>query len=176
MPMSERQAQEIRLFRRLVISGKDLDHARRYAQLILTRKLHDSSEEDDKTIHRGLNLALVVSYWRPFTKNQGSAETLPGLPRKFLKAYSPDERKLHAEIGRLRNRGFAHSDGDAHGVRVQVRSFRGLKSAWSTSWNAHVPLPAEQTARLLGMIETLLGQMASEQMRIQALLPTESFL
>jgi hypothetical protein len=62
--------QERRLLNRLVISHNDLVQARWYAYLILSKKLHYSDKEEDKYLHRGLNTALIVTYYRPFSKNK----------------------------------------------------------------------------------------------------------
>jgi len=76
---SKSLAAERKLLKRLIISQQDLDHAKKYAELILEFGLHNSEQESEKYLHRGLNVALVVSYWRPFSDNVGSADTLPKL-------------------------------------------------------------------------------------------------
>lgn len=172
---SKRLAAERKLLKRLVISHQDLDHARRYAELIIDMGLHNSEKERDRYLHRGLNVALVVSYWRPFSDNEGSADTHPKLPDRFISGYSKAERALHKEACNLRNKAFAHSDAEAHGVLVHVREFLGSKTAIPIGWNAHIPLPEERTQQLLGMINQLLGRISEEQIRIQKLLPAEDY-
>jgi hypothetical protein len=162
---------ERKLYKRLIISDQDLSHARKYAQLILELDLHGSSGDKNVYLHRGLNVALVVSYWRPFSDNEGSLDTLPRLPDGFIAMYSPEGKALHDQLKSLRNRAFAHSDATAHGVRVHIKEFLGAKAAWPMSWNAHVPLTLERTKQLLDMIEQLLVRIAEETVRIQRLLP-----
>jgi hypothetical protein len=166
---------ERKLLKRLIISHQDLDHAKRYADLILKLGLHKSDEEGDRYLHRGLNVALVVSYWRPFSDNEGSADTHPRLPDKFISGYSPTEEALHKEVRNLRNKAFAHSDAEAHGVRIHVREFLGSKTVFPVGWNAHIPLSDERTKQLLGMINKLLARISEEQIRIQRLLPADQY-
>jgi hypothetical protein len=65
-----------RRLKRLVISTEDLNHAKRYAELILNR---DSA--DGKYLISALKTALIVAYWRPFSGNEKKKkpDTLPKL-------------------------------------------------------------------------------------------------
>lgn len=93
----------------------DLKEARKYSDYILTRRLHDKRTPTWQLIHQAFNLAMVVSYCRPFVRN------LEG-PDRDTRAYSDSpiwyetrelldrqQFALHKEILRQRHNVFAHS-------------------------------------------------------------------
>jgi hypothetical protein len=108
--MSDKQlTQEKRLLKRLVISKNDLSHAQWYANLILSKNLHHSNLDEDKYLHRGLNTALILTYYRPFSMNKdldGKKNNLSVLTSIF----KAEEENLHRLIEDLRNGEVAHSD------------------------------------------------------------------
>ncbi len=149
----QRIENEKKLYKRLIISYYDLDHALKYADLILNKNLHWSELEEDKYLIRGLNTALIVSYWRPFSANHDShKDTCTKLSQKYIKNFTPNEKKLHKRIGELRDRDIAHSDSTGHNVNVIVNDNLGFKQVWSTSRNAISPLSREETELMKGMI------------------------
>ena len=158
---------ERKLFKRLLISEGDLDHAGRFADIILQRNLHGCTDEESKCLHRGLNVALIVTYSRPFSGNKGSADTASDLPNRYLRDFSDRERALHSQVLNLRNRDHAHSDPAGHNVQVTVDDLGTGPIASSISRNAYVPLPREDTERLRSMITTLMGRLLDEHVRIQ---------
>jgi hypothetical protein len=107
-------APEMSLERFHLIVG-DLREARKFADYTLTRHLHDKRTPTWQLIHRAFNLAMVVSYCRPFMRN------LEGPDRDTREiADSPiwwdakpllDKQRfeLHKGILRQRNNIFAHS-------------------------------------------------------------------
>ena len=167
----ERLEAEKKLFKRLVISHWDLQHAQRFAELILNRNLLDSSDALDKDLLHALNTALIVAYWRPFSDNEPTSDTRAMLPNSYLRDFSSSEKALHKHIHHLRNKGMAHSDSEAHGVRVIVNDLAGTKTTIPTGWNPHVPLSKADVEMLFRMIEKLMVKISEEHLRIQALLP-----
>jgi hypothetical protein len=172
----ERTDNERKLFKRLIISQGDLDHAGWFADFILQRNLHASSDEESRYLHRGLNLALIVAYCRPFSGNTASDDTIGDLPGSYIREFSSEERALHAQILTLRNRDHAHSDPRGHEVQVSIDELLGDPVASAVSRNAYVPLPREDTQRLRMMIAKLLGRVVEEHVRIQqSFQPGDSF-
>jgi hypothetical protein len=168
---TKRLEAEKKLFKRLVISHWDIQHAQRFARLILNRNLFDSFDASERDLLHALNTALIVAYWRPFSENKSTSDTWAVLPDSYLHDFSPSEKTLHEHIHRLRNKGMAHSDSEAHGVRVIVSDFAGRKTAIPTGWNPHVPLSKADVEMLLGMTEKLMARISEEHLRIETLLP-----
>lgn len=168
----ERLEAEKKLFKRLVISHWDLQHAQRFAELILNRNLLDSSDAMDKDLLHALNTALIVAYCRPFSENVHTSNTRAMLPDSYLRDFSYSEKALHKHVYYLRNKGMAHSDSEAHGVRVIVNDLAGTKIATPTGWDPHVPLSKTALEMLLRMAEKLIAKISEERLRIQSLLPT----
>ena len=67
-----------------------------------------------------LNTSLIISYSRPFTRNDGQSSAIPSLPSRTLKYYNKKEAELHNKILKLRNRAFAHSDADLFDVNLTL--------------------------------------------------------
>jgi len=156
-----------KLFKRLIISERDLDHASRFADLILQRNLHACTDEESRYLHRGLNLALIVAYCRPFSGNKGNNDTAGDLPGRYLRELSDQEQALHSHVLDLRNRDHAHSDPAGHTVQVSVADLGGGPVASAIGRNAYVPLPREDTERLRSMITKLMAHILEEHVRIQ---------
>ena len=168
--MSDKQlTQEMRLLKRLVISQNDLSHTQWYANLILSKNLHHSNLDENNYLHRALNTALIVSYWRPFSNNYESVnkDKLKKLTEKFLSDFTRDEKNFHNQIGMLRNKEVAHSEAGRHQVKVNVVNFSDAPLAIPISRNAYIPLDQPETEMLCGMIQKLLRNISQEQIRIQ---------
>jgi hypothetical protein len=96
----------------------DLRDARKFADYILTRRLHEKRGDTRQLIHRAFNSAMIVSYCRPFMRNLEG----PGSEREF--GYSPiwhlakpllkERFALHRELLRQRNSIYAHSPTGEH--------------------------------------------------------------
>lgn len=96
---------------RLYISLNDLRDARRFADYILKRGLHDKKTELRKLEHLAFNTSLIVSYSRPFKsshnfKGQGKS-SLDGCEDKVL---AEEELELHRRILTLRDQAYTPSD------------------------------------------------------------------
>ena len=101
---------EMSLERFYLIVG-DLRSARKFANYILTRRLHEKKGDTTQLIHRAFNLSMVVSYCRPFMRNlEGPNRELDYSPISYLAKPLLKERfVLHKEIVEQRNYIHAHS-------------------------------------------------------------------
>lgn len=170
--MSDEQLiQEEGLLKRLVISHHDLYHAQWYANLILSKKLHHSNLEEDKYLHRGLNTALIVSYWRPFSKNispkkkkkpKKSENIVISLPNNYLEEFTPEEKNLHDQIGEMRNQEVAHSDAAIHHVKINITDLGGVSLAIPISRNVYIPLGQPEIEMLNCMIGKLIDRILKQ--------------
>ncbi len=159
-------AHEKKRLNRLVISNHDLNHAKRFAELILNR-----NSDCEKYLLYALKTALVVAYWRPFSGNKPSPDALSMLEDKHKNAFTPIEKRLHDRIHNVRNQVMAHSDSNAHGVHVFVGELAGSKTAIPTARDPHAAaLTNADVQALLVMIEKLTASILEDQMRLQALL------
>ncbi|MBD9417521.1 hypothetical protein IB234_23395 [Pseudomonas sp. PDM16] len=94
-------------FNRASLSDDDTCEAYQYLDAYI--------ETSHAIIKRGLIVAAIVAYSRPFLKSDGSGAT-PMVSLKLEKDLSPDELELHKKILNLRNRVAAHSDHDLRPV------------------------------------------------------------
>ena len=116
---------------------------------------------------RCLNTALIVSYWRPFSANRNTSDERSSLPEKrFLKAYTAEERAIHQHIERYRDRDHAHSS--RRPLHPGVGSVMNeVAIPWPTGRDQLAPLPEDWVVRLEVMIEKLDALVSSECQRIQ---------
>jgi hypothetical protein len=90
----------IRVLPRTRVDRLDLIKARRFASHILAKEW---STKKASVVHDALNIALIISYTKPFSGRRDLEEQITGV-------LSEEERKLHGRLKQLRNRSFAHSD------------------------------------------------------------------
>jgi hypothetical protein len=95
-------------FNRASLSDDDTCEAHQY--------LEAYTETDQAIIKRGLMIAAIVAYSRPFLKSDGSGATQK-VSLKLEKDLSPDEYVLHNKVINLRNRVAAHTDYDLRPVK-----------------------------------------------------------
>ena len=133
--------EERRLFKRIVQSEDDLDHAAECAEQILQRDLHSATAREDRCLLRCLNTALIVSYVRPFSGNRASPDVRKALPAEYLDVLSDEQRQLHDQLIELRNRDHAHSDPKGRSVSVGVQKVGDGVLAIPLSRDAFAPWP-----------------------------------
>ncbi len=125
--------------KRILISEDDIQDAGNYAYQLLKHEYHnpeyldriedpkeDFLNSDDYENMRALTTALIVSYSRPFTRNEGNDSAIPSLPNKFLSNYNALEMDLHNKILNLRNRAFAHSDAELFNIELSKSKYDGM--------------------------------------------------
>lgn len=134
---------------RLVISGEDLDLADSFAKLMLAED--PSQGTSISPLLQALSIALVVSYWRPFSCNRDAGGKAKALDHSAAGFTAPEE-KLHRRMEELRDKEYAHSDSERHDVRFSVGPEDSL---WCSRRVAFVPLTREQVELLRGMIRKL---------------------
>jgi len=101
----------------LYLAKEEFSEAIRFAGALLNKEwVIDGGEHASPEI-RALDIALVVTYTRPFKKNYGFGEVKPKLDRA-MRSYSNQKRELHNRFISMRDREYAHADSDAHDVQV----------------------------------------------------------
>lgn len=103
------------LYNRLNASSIDIGFARYCAGMIQNKKWHLPPWTRRRTQYpqqSAFTLALVVSYFRPFTRTHG----WPAIPSDLVST-DPADVTLHTELKNLRNKVYAHSSGDYHSAR-----------------------------------------------------------
>lgn len=159
-----------RLFKRIIQSEQDLDHAADCAEQILQRNLHSVTAREDKRLLRCLNTALIVSYVRPFSSNRGGPDVRKALPAEYLEALSDEQRQLHDQLVALRNRDHAHSDPLGRSASVGVERLGDGVSAITLGRDAFAPLTRQQTERVAELIQRWRLKLSEEHLRIQGAL------
>lgn len=167
--------EEKRLFKRNVLSSFDLYQAKMCAHHILSRDLHSSEDEEDRSLLRCLNTALIVSYVRPFSKNRGSETVQAKMPKRYLDVLSAKQRELHDNLVNMRDQEHAHSDALVSDLTVGTRRLGTSIMAFPIGRDLIAPMSKEQVEEAAEMIELLRNRLAEEQCRIQATLGEDEF-
>ena len=100
----------IRVLPRRRIDRIDLIKAQKFATHILKKGW---SNKKPNLVHDAFNIALIVSYVKPFSSKRDLEERNEARlddQVEITNILNEEERKLHCRIKELRNRSFAHSD------------------------------------------------------------------
>lgn len=112
----------IRVLPRVRVDRIDLIGARKFAVHILAKEW---STKTTSLVHDAFNIALVVSYFKPFSLRQdleGRHESRLDERVEITDVLDEEERRLHDRVRELRNKSIAHSD--ARSVLVKGFDYR----------------------------------------------------
>jgi hypothetical protein len=167
-------AAERAVFKRLHISLFDLGAAARFTARLAGVGSFANAPALDGTTREGLQVALVISYARPFSGNRRTSDVEPTLPAAFLSQLCERHRTLHGKLLSLRDQEFAHSDPVPADVKVWV-SQRGDGETHAAPVNSVSMTRAEITSDALTEIGELITALTrlclEERNRIRRLLP-----
>jgi hypothetical protein len=148
----------------LVFLG-DFKHARRFASEILRARLHTRNRTNIREVtHLALNTALVVSYGRPFFRNDGLGDGVSSL-KSYVATVLTDrqDRDLHEKILLLRKTAYAHSDGASHLIPGFNYNGTGLKF----TKDAFVLLDKSETRRLRTISDLWIAYLEAERVKLK---------
>jgi hypothetical protein len=100
----------IKVLPRVRVDRIDLIRARNFAAHILKKGW---SNKKPSLVHDAFNIALIVSYVKPFSSRRNLEdrnESRLDEPLEIIDLLNEEERKLHDRVKELRNKSFAHSD------------------------------------------------------------------
>lgn len=100
----------IRVLPRVRVDRLDLIRAREFAAHILAKEW---SNKKTSLVHDAFNIALIVSYVKPFSSRRDLEERKEfrlDEQVEITDVLTEEERRLHYRIKELRNKSFAHSD------------------------------------------------------------------
>ena len=112
----------IRVLPRVRVDRIDLVKARKFAVHILAKEW---SNKKSSLVHDAFNIALIVSYAKPFSIRHDLEERRESRLDERVEineVLNEEERKLHVRVKELRNKSFAHSD--ARSVLVKGFDYR----------------------------------------------------
>jgi len=149
-----------RIFRRLSLSALDLSFAKKYVNHIIENELYN--QDNKKLINRGLQIAAIISYSRPFSGNYNFEHTIGRLPDEHLMGLTEKETDLHKEILDLRNKAIAHTDADEVDLKVSIKEMNGLKMAMPISRKPFIPFSEQKWKSFKSVIEKVDASVSSE--------------
>ena len=163
MTMDETRKKLIRRLKRVTLSIYDLERAEVFATEILNQ---ESRSTDTEVVDEALDLALRVSYSRPFSGNRtGSDNDFDrDLESSDLSIYTPSERELHNEVLQSRNQFYTHSDPDPYKLVVGVSEGGVVISGGSN--DPIRSLMRGDVRRLKSMMEKLSDHLLNERHRL----------
>jgi len=117
--MDKRTTDQIEYLKRLAISRADLQFS--LSAITFLSEVEEDQKYNPVELRRfkSYETAFVVSYARPFTENSGSRYKKLSL-RKIGFRLEGEQKRLHEKIISLRNRIYAHSDGEFAAVRSDL--------------------------------------------------------
>jgi hypothetical protein len=139
---------------RLYITQEDLSQASRFGHLILKRGSHEGAEDDPdiRLVSQALDIALIVSYSRPFTLFLGKNKRKePMLPESLLAVLDKEERILHDDLLNRRNKEYAHSDAS----QIEVRYYTWPLGILPIGRNRFIPLTRPMVQKVVAMSDKL---------------------
>lgn len=100
-------------FNRYTIALRDFEAAQRFLGAARNHGI-------DSVEYKALLFAAIISYWRPFSSNEvsKSAAASAKLDIQNFGTLSEDQRELHNNCGRLRNKALAHSEYEYNPTRL----------------------------------------------------------
>lgn len=145
---------------RLHITQEDLAQASRFGRLILSLDFDiEKEDQDSRLIRQALDIALIVSYCRPFTlfrNKEGKRESR--LPESLLAVLSAEERRIHKSLLNRRNQEYAHSDSS----QITVRYYSWPLGILPISRNRFAPLPRPTVEQVVMMSDKLYLKLVEE--------------
>jgi len=125
----------IKVLPRRRVDRIDLIKAQEFAAHILTKGW---SNKKPNLVHDAFNIALIVSYVKPFSSRRDLEERKESRldeQADITNILNEEERKLHCRIKELRNRSFAHSDAQS----VLIRDFDYSKDFYLMKLELNLP-------------------------------------
>jgi hypothetical protein len=161
---------KLRHFSRVLMSYIDFQQAGSIAHLMdgeYERLI--KPEPGNRFFLQALNCAMILAYCRPFSGNdRGAAVRIPGLPTRFLRVLTEDERVLHEVVMKDRDERLAHSDSAAWEMEpVVLRLRNGREVMIPLHHSVHAPLTREATQRLRDMAGKLQEECFGERRRLE---------
>ena len=151
----------------MIISYWDLSKVLDFISIILDQNLIGSENKEDEIKLTALSIAIIVTYWKPFSVNKNSLDVKPFLPNNSIKAFDELELKLHKSLKKARNGEFAHSDPEAHEIDVAVSKINDQNIFIPTGRNVYIPMEEIDIQRLKEMVIKILKWISKEVNRIQ---------
>lgn len=159
---------ELRLFRRVLMSYTDFYQAKRISDQLLGSQTYPGEPNENRTLYEALNCAAIVAYCRPFSGNESSDTTLAVLPQRFLKVLTEEERGLHKVVMTDRNTVLAHSDSEAWEMEPTVFRLGNGKEMLAPMHNpVHAPLTREAMTTFSSMCAKLMEEVFKERQRLE---------
>lgn len=131
--------------RALLLASSDMTQAIAAARALQT--------EEDGTLSRVFETAMVISFMRPFT---GSLKMPPGF---YELPPGSHEERLYAEVKALRDKVYAHTD-EGTGRQAGPIQIQSGTEMVNLSWNeAWAPLPRGELEFFIGVCEAIKEEM-----------------
>lgn len=176
---------------RVLISYNDYKQANEIANLILSEKYYEKYFVSDDTydekhayknkiLGEALNCAMIIAYCRPYSGNDKKNNyKIPDLPKKLLKGFSKEERRIHDLIFDERNKILAHSDSSEWEMNPYFLKFENQerKILIPASRDVRAPLLPKIVEIISAISEKMMDRLMIErdfiEKELEGLLPTK---
>ncbi|MCL7931732.1 hypothetical protein [Halomonas llamarensis] len=166
-----------RQIRRLLLSEYDISEAKDICRYIIRHGLwNDIHEPEARTLGRWLQSAMVVAYYRPFSGNHNTDDTLDRPSINICKKLSQEHLELHCFLKKNRNEVFAHTAADIRDLEVSVSLLAGRHSVTCSSEVSEAMFTQQTYLSIKSLFETVEELFEKEIQKIASTLPLkESF-
>lgn len=166
--MSKRQEEEVKHFKRIMMSLTDISFAAQLIESALTN-------EHDELVRKSLEETIVISYSRPFSLNDSKTPKSSGdLRQGFKKEFNSTQNKIHDRVIRNRNKIVAHSDSSSYGVTFSVFEVDENKMVLPRQRRITI-LSIEDLIILKNNCSTIQTWLFNEQARVKEFLPCGTY-
>jgi hypothetical protein len=170
------QSKKLIEYRKLVTASKDFELAKFSLDMILRKHWHRhwlgwgrgrrGKVYEKQAVY---TTALIIAYARPFTNNKGGG----GISKNSIKAYTPEEKKLHGHLLSLRNTLYAHSDSKHHKhIPIHLKSRDGASDIIDLPLSDPFMITKEQAESLSNMLTKMLGYVTKHAQDLARQLPS----
>jgi hypothetical protein len=101
----------------LYLAKEEFGEAIKFAGALLKKKWFVDGGEHSSYEARALDIAIVITYSRPFKKNYGFG-TVDLIMNRAMNKFTRSQRELHEIIINARDREYAHADAEANDIEV----------------------------------------------------------
>ena len=156
-------------FIRVLMSQEDWQMAVDLADILLGRDAPIT--KTDKQTEYGLQIAMVVSYCRPF---KPGGRNFPKLPEEFQVSMSTTEKTLHDRLEQIRDQIMAHSDLGPRDFQHDIPKAGSWAPVFTVANNVHTPLTKDEVQQVRDLARRMDQIGARQHVDLQAQLVSHS--
>ena len=151
----------------LYLAKEEFGEAIRFAGALQKKEHVIDGGEHASPVAKALDLALVITYARPFKKNYGYGTVSPLLDIA-MRQFTADQRELHERIITARDEEYAHADAEVNDIQVYFDEMFTFSKCVTRE-----PLQHFEINRLIEMCRTLTTSIDQQIQELRSVLTNQ---